>query len=157
MNGYIITNSKVEHTLPPQVYFHTFTKTAKPPVRAHASDAGADLFADESVIIPPGTGKLVGTGLGFKTPEGYALLVEPRSSQRANFSVGHLGSGVIDSGYRGELKVYLFNHSDYNDYEVVAGVTKIAQILFVPIITPIFTPAWYDAERGDNGFGSTGN
>lgn len=137
------------------VQIHAFTKTAKEPTRAHPDDAGADVYADEDVTVKPGEGKLVGTGLGFKVPLGFVMLVEPRSSQRAKFSVGHLGSGVVDSGYRGELKVFIYNHSK-EDYVITKGETRIAQVLFVPISTPKFKQAWYDADRGDNGFGSTG-
>lgn len=126
---------------------------AKLPERAHPTDAGADLFSTETFRLLPGESKLVSTGVGVKIPVGYGGLVLNRSSQRVN-GITSLGTGLIDSDYRGELKVFLVNQGD-TEYKVVAGETKIAQLVLVPVLLPVFVDSWNDTERGDGGFGST--
>lgn len=127
--------------------------SAKLPERAHPTDAGADLFSTETFRLLPGEAKLVSTGVGVKIPAGYGGLVLNRSSQRAT-GITSLGTGLIDSDYRGELKVFLVNQGDM-EYKVVAGETKIAQLVLVPVLLPVFVDSWNDTERGNGGFGST--
>ena len=126
---------------------------AKLPKRAHPTDAGADLFSTETFRLLPGEAKLVSTGVGVKIPVGYGGFVLNRSSQRA-IGVTSLGTGLIDSDYRGELKVFLVNQGD-REYKVEAGETKIAQLVLVPVLLPVFVDSWNDTERGNGGFGST--
>lgn len=126
---------------------------AKLPERAHPNDAGADLFSTETFKLLPGEAKLVSTGVGVKIPVGYGGFVLNRSSQRV-IGVTSLGTGLIDSDYRGELKVFLVNQGD-TEYKVVAGETKIAQLVLVPVLLPVFVDSWNDTERGNGGFGST--
>lgn len=126
---------------------------AKLPERAHPTDAGADLFSTETFRLLPGETKLVSTGVGVKIPVGYGGFVLNRSSQRA-IGITSLGTGLIDSDYRGELKVFLVNQGD-TEYKVVAGETKIAQLVLIPVLLPVFVDSWNDTERGNGGFGST--
>ena len=142
---------------------HIETKVDSPeliPVRAHPTDAGADLKSVENWPLGPGEKKLFDTGVAVKIPEGYVGLVFNRSSQ------GKLGIklansvGVIDSDYRGNIKVLLENHHATNWYEVKARETKIAQLVIVPIMLTVFRTVseenWNDTARGTGGFGSTG-
>lgn len=126
---------------------------AKLPERAHPTDAGADLFSTETFRLLPGETKLVSTGVGVKIPVGYGGFVLNRSSQRA-IGITSLGTGLIDSDYRGELKVFLVNQGD-REYKVEAGETKIAQLVLIPVLLPVFVDSWNDTERGNGGFGST--
>lgn len=126
---------------------------AKLPERAHPTDAGADLFSTETFKLLPGESKLVSTGVGVKIPVGYGGFVLNRSSQRV-IGITSLGTGLIDSDYRGELKVFLVNEGN-TEYKVVAGETKIAQLVLIPVLLPVFVDSWNDTERGDGGFGST--
>ena len=128
---------------------------AKVPSYAHQGDAGMDLFAVESCTIAPGTRALVPTGIALKIPKGYVGLVWDKSGLAVKKGLTML-AGVIDSGYRGEIKVVVQNLGS-EDFEVVSG-NKIAQLL----IQPVFQPELVEVEsldatsRGDGGFGSTG-
>ena len=126
---------------------------AKLPKRAHPTDAGADLFSTDTFSLLPGEFRLVGTGVGVKIPVGYGGFILNRSSQRA-IGITSLGTGLIDSDYRGELKVFLFNQGD-TEYKVEAGETKIAQLVLIPVVLPVFVDSWNDTARGNGGFGST--
>ena len=130
------------------------------PQRAHATDAGADLFAwfKETdplwIEIYPGEQKLVDTGIAIKIPEGYGGFIFNRSSQgKKGITIPH-SVGVIDSDYRGNLKVLLKNISD-DPYKISAG-DRIAQLVIMPVLLPAFVDAWNDTSRGTGGFGSTG-
>lgn len=132
------------------------------PLRAHPSDAGADLFSKETKILYPEHQHLYDTGVAIKIPVGYVGLVYNRSSQgKIRVQIAN-GTGVIDSDYRGNIKVLLINNGD-DPYEVNAYATRIAQLVVVPIILPefrVFDPTvkglWEDTTRGTGGFGSTG-
>ena len=125
------------------------------PRRANATDAGADLMSIEDLEIYPGEQKLVGTGVATKIPEGYAGFVFNRSSQgKKGITIPH-SVGVIDSGYRGEIKVLLKNISE-DPYKISRG-DRIAQLVLVPVLLPEFVDIWNDTARGTGGFGSTGN
>ena len=124
------------------------------PQRAHSTDAGADLFSTTDLVIRPGEDAMVDTGLALKIPSGYAGFVLNRSSQRVNM-ISSLGAGLIDSDYRGTIRVFLYNGGKL-EYKIVAYETKIAQLVIMPVILCDFYDAWNDTKRGTGGFGSTG-
>lgn len=124
------------------------------PKRAHPTDAGADLVSTTSLVIQPGATELVDTGVAVKIPRNAAGLVLSRSSQ-GKISVNLANSvGLIDSDYRGNIKVLLTNNGT-TPYAIAAESTKIAQLVIVPVYLPQFVDYWNDTERGDGGFGST--
>jgi len=124
------------------------------PCRAHPTDAGADLKSTETCEIYPGEQKLVDTGVAVKIPEGYGGFIFNRSSQgKKGITIPH-SVGVIDSDYRGNLKVLLKNISGER-YTVNTG-DRIAQLVVMPVLLCGFVDAWNDTERGTGGFGSTG-
>ena len=124
------------------------------PIRAHDSDAGADLTSAESITLYPGEQKMIDTGLAVKIPRGYGGFVFNRSSQGKRGITIPNSVGVIDSGYRGNIKVILKNNGD-DPYEIVEKVTRIAQLVIMPVSLCQFADSWNDAERGGGGFGST--
>ena len=127
---------------------------AKLPQRAHPTDAGADLFALESYEIYPGEQKLVDTGIAVKIPENFVGLIYNRSSQgKRGITIPH-SVGVIDSDYRGNLKILLKNISE-DPYLVQAG-DRVAQLVIQPVQLVDFVDSWNDTKRGTGGFGSTG-
>lgn len=126
------------------------------PQRAHPTDAGADLraFVDAPLEIYPNEQKLVDTGVAVKIPESYVGFVFNRSSQgKQGISIPH-SVGVIDSDYRGNIKVLLKNNSE--DVYTVSRGDRIAQLVILPVLLVDFVDAWNDTERGTGGFGSTG-
>jgi len=125
------------------------------PVYAHAGDAGADLEASENIIIPARDKSLVATGIRLEIPDGYVGLIWPRSGLAVKNSID-TGAGVIDSHYRGEIKILLFNHSDL-DFQIKPG-DRIAQILIQKVERVRFLPAENlgKTDRDNKGFGSTG-
>ncbi len=129
------------------------------PVYAKPGDAGADLIASENATLAAGGGRaLVGTGVSIALPEGYAALVQPRSGLAAKHGVTVLNSpGLIDSGYRGELKVILINLDPETPFEVTRG-ERIAQLVIQRVETARFVDVdeLPTSERGAGGFGSTG-
>jgi len=127
------------------------------PTRAHADDAGLDLYASVNVEIPPGETRLVTTGLAIELPAGTEAQVRPRSGLALKHSVTVLNApGTIDEGYRGELGVILINHGRIG-FAVRRGM-KIAQLVVKPTlmleVSEITTLS--ETTRGDGGFGSTG-
>ena len=127
---------------------------AKLPQRAHPSDAGADLFSYEEVEIYPGEQKLVDTGIAIKIPQGFGGFIYNRSSQgKKGITIPH-SVGVIDSDYRGNLKVLLKNISE-DPYKIAVG-DRIAQLVIQPVQLVDFKDTWNDTARGTGGFGSTG-
>ena len=128
------------------------------PRYARASDAGLDLHAAERVVIEPGARALVGTGLAVAIPPGWAGLVLPRSGLALRHGVTVLNApGLIDSGYRGEVKVLLVNH----DREATATLERgerVAQLIVqtVAAVELIEVDELPSSERGTGGFGSTG-
>ncbi len=124
------------------------------PQRANPTDAGADLRAAESLEIYPGEQKLVDCGVAVKIPRSYAGFVFNRSSQgKRGITIPH-SVGVIDSDYRGNIKVILRNLSE-DPYKIEKG-DRIAQLVIVPILLCDFVDTWNDTARGTGGFGSTG-
>ena len=124
------------------------------PKRANTRDAGADLRSTQSLDIYPGETKLIDTGVAVKIPEGFAGFVFNRSGQGKKQIILLNGVGVIDSDYRGNIKVALKNISD-DKYEINIG-DRIAQLVIIPVITCDFVDSWNDTKRGTGGFGSTG-
>jgi dUTP diphosphatase len=127
------------------------------PSRAYSGDAGLDLAACEHVELAAGERATVGTGLAVAIPEGYAGFVQPRSGLAAKHGITIVNApGLIDSGYRGELKVTLLN-TDARDSFVVEPGMRIAQlvVLEVPGVVPIEVDDLPDSERGVRGFGSS--
>lgn len=137
------------------LYVQFKTHTAQLPQRAHPSDAGYDLCADEAAVIPPGESRLIKTGIALAIDAGKVGLIWPRSGLDARHDVT-TGAGVIDSGYRGEICVLLRNHGR-TAYPVQAG-DRIAQLILTAAFTDTVCPVthWADTDRGANGFGSTG-
>lgn len=127
------------------------------PTIAHPGDAGADLAAAEAVTIPPGGRALIGTGLRVAIPDGHAGLVLPRSGLATRLGVTVSNApGLIDAGYRGELKVGLTNHGS-EPFSVEVG-DRIAQLVIIAVVEPQFevVDLLPDSDRGAGGFGSTG-
>lgn len=114
-----------------------------------------DLFACEETVVHQGDRVLVGTGVAMEIPDGYVGLIWDKSGLSNNHGLKTLG-GVIDAGYRGEVKVGLVNLSD-KDYTVRAG-EKVAQMLIQKVehVAIEEVPELSDTSRGDGGFGSTG-
>jgi len=129
------------------------------PNYAKPGDAGADLIANEEVTLAPGGGRaLIGTGIAVAIPRGYAGFVQPRSGLALRHGITCLNTpGLIDSGYRDELKVLLVNTDPSEPYEVHRG-DRIAQL----VIQKVEEVAWEesdeldDTERGLGGFGHSG-
>ena len=132
--------------------------TAKLPTRATSGDAGLDLYAFESAQLDPGARASLGTGIAVEIPEGYAGLVLPRSGWAARHGIALVnGPGLIDAGYRGEVRVLLLNTDREEAFEITKG-DRIAQLLVVPFasLSPVETDALGESERGEGGFGSSG-
>lgn len=129
------------------------------PAYAHPGDAGADLVAREGVVLAAGGGRaLVPTGIAIAIPAGWAGFVQPRSGLALRHGVTVLNSpGLIDAGYRDELKVVLVNTDPDADYEVHRG-DRIAQLVLRPVAAAAFeaVDALPGSERAAGGFGSTG-
>jgi dUTP pyrophosphatase len=128
------------------------------PQRAKEGDAGYDLSSVEDVIIPPHSQAIVDTGLIFDIPNDCYARVAPRSGLAAKNSIDVL-AGVVDSGYRSNIKVILYNHSE-KEFAIKVG-DRIAQVIFERIYTPILSEVSLlsqlsDSERGQGGFGSSG-
>ncbi|MBS1878214.1 MAG: dUTP diphosphatase [Actinobacteria bacterium] len=132
--------------------------TAVLPTRAHEGDAGLDLYACEAAHIGPGERWSVGTGVAVEIPDGNAGLVVPRSGLARDHGISLVNSpGLIDSGYRGELRVLLLNNDPADIFRVAVG-DRIAQLVLVPIAVAnvVEVPALAESARGDGGFGSSG-
>jgi dUTP diphosphatase len=127
------------------------------PERAYAGDAGLDLSAAERVELGPGERAMVGTGLAVAIPEGYAGFVQPRSGLASRHGISVVNSpGLVDSGYRGELRVVLLNTDRVDTFVVEPGM-RIAQlvVLAVPAVELDEVERLPGSERGARGFGSS--
>lgn len=145
----------VRGTLP--VAFKKLTETALMPRYATELAAGADLHADEGVILRPGERKLVSTGIAIALPEGYEAQVRPRSGLAFKNGVTVLNApGTVDADYRGELKVLLINHG--TELFIAEPGDRIAQLVVAPVQKVGFVEMdeLPSTERGEGGFGSTG-
>ena len=128
------------------------------PSYARPDDGGADLVCAEDVDLAPGQRAVVGTGLAVAIPEGYAGFVQPRSGLAAKHGISVVNSpGLVDSGYRGELRVVLLNTDPATPVSFRRG-DRIAQLVVQRVERAAFreVAALPDSARGDNGFGSTG-
>lgn len=131
------------------------------PLRAHPTDAGMDLYSVSSLDLAPSETYLFDTGVAIAIPEGCVGLVFNRSSQGKIKVQLNNAVGVIDSDYRGNIKVLLTNNGT-EKYSVEAFKTRIAQLVIVPIILPELKvwvgtdDSWFSTVRNDKGFGSTG-
>jgi dUTP pyrophosphatase len=131
---------------------------ARLPTRAHAGDAGYDLYAVEAARLGPGERAMVATGIAIELPAGHAGLVLPRSGWAARHGIALVNApGLIDAGYRGELKVLLLNTDRTEPFEVSPG-DRIAQLVLVEVSTPdvVEVAALSDTARAAGGFGSSG-
>ena len=127
------------------------------PTRAYAGDAGLDLASCERVELGPGERATVATGLAVAIPDGYAGFIQPRSGLASRHGITIVNTpGLVDSGYRGELKVILLN-TDANEAFVVEPGMRIAQLVVmqVPRIDPVAVDELPESERGVRGFGSS--
>ena len=127
------------------------------PERAYAGDAGLDLAACERHELGPGERASVGTGLAVAIPEGYAGFVQPRSGLAARHGITIVNTpGLVDSGYRGELRVILLNTDARESFTVEPGM-RIAQLVVLPVpeLDPVEVEELPESERGVRGFGSS--
>jgi len=125
------------------------------PNYAHEGDSGMDVTTIDNVTIKPHSFVKVHTGLAAVIPEGYEIQVRPRSGLQSKYGI--VGAwGTVDSGYRGEIGIALYNHND-DPYYVYAG-DRVAQLVLAPVVrAEIEETCSLDAtERGSDGFGSTG-
>jgi dUTP pyrophosphatase len=128
------------------------------PVYAHPGDAGADITANETVVIAPGQRAMVSTGLSIALPRGFVAFVVPRSGLALRHGITLVNSpGTIDAGYRGEIGVILLNTDASESFTVNVG-DRIAQLVIQPVATAHFVPVKElpSTHRGSEGFGSTG-
>jgi dUTP pyrophosphatase len=138
--------------------FTRLSEAARAPTRAHPGDAGCDLFAAEAARLGPGERTSVGTGIAVEISDGSAGLVLPRSGLAARHGIALVNApGLIDAGYRGELRVLLLNTDRTEVFEIEPG-DRIAQLVIVEIgdADPVEADSLQDSVRGDGGFGSTG-
>jgi dUTP pyrophosphatase len=141
-----------------QLRFPRLQDAAREPTRAHDGDAGYDLYAVESARLGTGERASVGTGIALEIPEGWAGLVLPRSGLAARHGITLPNApGLIDSGYRGEVRVLLLNADPSEAFEISAG-DRIAQLLLVRHEAPelVEVPSLTESVRGSGGFGSSG-
>lgn len=127
------------------------------PIQAYSGDAGLDLAACERVELGPGERAVVGTGLAVAVPEGFAGFVQPRSGLAAKHGITIVNTpGLVDSGYRGELRIVLHNTDLETTFLVEPGM-RIAQLVVVPVaeIEPLEVDELPASERGVRGFGSS--
>ena len=127
------------------------------PARAYEGDAGFDLVACDRVELGPGERATVGTGLAVAIPEGLAGFVQPRSGLAARHGLSIVNTpGLVDSGYRGELRVILVNTDRERPFTVEPGM-RIAQLVVVPVpeVAPVEVDELPVSERGVRGFGSS--
>jgi len=127
------------------------------PRQAYEGDAGVDLAACDPLTLRPGERGSVSTGLAVEIPDGYAGFVQPRSGLAARHGIAVLNSpGLIDSGYRGEIRVVLLNTDQKEDFEVIPGM-RIAQLVVAPVaaVRIVEVDELAVSERGSRGFGSS--
>lgn len=128
------------------------------PAYAHPGDAALDLFSTEDVSLAPGERSAIGTGIAIAVPEGYAGFVQARSGRALKHGLGVVNApGLIDAGYRGEIKVIVINLDPTDKIEIARG-DKIAQLVIqaVTAVELVEVDDLPPSERGTGGFGSTG-
>ena len=124
------------------------------PKRAHYNDAGADVFANEDIVIWPNSIKKVKLGVGLELPDGYVAFVLPRSGMSANRGIT-TEVVPIDSGYRGEIHAIIYNAN--NAKYIVKKGDKVAQLVIVPTVIADFITDDVGEKRESSAFGSTGD
>jgi dUTP pyrophosphatase len=140
-----------------ELAFRRLRPDAVLPERAYEGDAGLDLVACERVELAPGERAVVGTGIAVAVPEGHAGFVQPRSGLAARHGISIVNTpGLVDAGYRGELRVILLN-TDAREAFVVEPGMRIAQLVVMPIspVEPVELDELPDTDRGVRGFGSS--
>ncbi len=138
--------------------FRRLVAGAAAPERSHADDAGYDLRAAEQAELGPGERASVGTGIALEIPEGHGGLVLPRSGLAARHGIALVNApGLIDAGYRGEVRVLLLNTDRSESFSVEVG-DRIAQLLLVrhEALEVVEAEELAESARGEGGFGSTG-
>lgn len=150
----IIDKDKLNATAAPEAIKIQLDAGAIMPTRAHDTDAGLDLYARESAIIPAKESAKFDTGVHIQLPPQTVGMLKSKSG--LNVKHGITSEGVIDVGYTGSIVAKLYNNSGY-DYKVNAG-DKITQLVIMPILTPTLevVESLKETERGAGGFGSTG-
>lgn len=131
---------------------------ARVPERAYDGDAAFDLYAAEAATLSPGRRAVVGTGIALGLPPGLAALTLPRSGLAARHGISIVNApGLIDPGYRGEVRIILLNTDLDESFEVSVG-DRIAQLLLLPLagVSLVCVEALQDTPRGERGFGSSG-
>lgn len=139
------------------VVFRRLYPDAILPAQAYEHDAGLDLAAREEHVLEPGARAVVGTGLAVEIPPGYAGFVQPRSGLAARHGITIVNSpGLIDAGYRGEVRVVLLNTDREETFTVTCGM-RIAQLVVaaVPGVRIVEAEGLSLSERGERGFGSS--
>mgnify|MGYP004477131865 FL=1 len=134
------------------------SRDAQIPHMAYNGDAGVDLRSVERIVLKPQEHAMVATGLAIALPEGYAGFLLPRSGLAAKHGISIVNApGLIDSNYRGELKVILLNTDPDNSFTIEIG-DRIAQLIVMPVPTINFEQVeeLTESQRGESGFGSSG-
>jgi dUTP pyrophosphatase len=127
------------------------------PTRAYEGDAGLDLAACEHVTLEPGERAVVHTGIAVEIPDGYAGFVQPRSGLAARHGITIVNTpGLVDSGYRGEIKIVLLNTDPHEPLAIEPGM-RVAQLVVVPVasVRVVEADELAASERGARGFGSS--
>jgi len=140
------------------IHFKKLNENAQVPQNAYEGDAGVDLRSIEETTLKPFERKLVSTGLSMELPDGYAGFVLPRSGNALNKGLSLANTpGLVDSNYRGELKVAAINLDPSNSVEIHVG-DRIAQLVIMRVeqIFPVEVSELSDSDRGSGGFGSSG-
>ena len=140
-----------------EISFRKLRDDAVVPARAYEGDAGLDLTACERTVLAPGERATVGTGLAVAIPEGHAGFVQPRSGLAMRHGITIVNTpGLVDSGYRGELRIILLNTDAREEFVVEPGM-RIAQLVVLPVpsVEPVELEELPETERGVRGFGSS--
>jgi dUTP pyrophosphatase len=141
-----------------ELRFQRLREEAILPTRAHEGDAGLDLYACEPAHVGPGERWSVGTGVAVEIPDDHAGLVLPRSGLAREHGIALVNSpGLIDPGYRGEIRVLLLNTDPAETFRLAPG-DRIAQLVVAPIASaePVEAEVLAESVRGAGGFGSSG-
>ncbi len=139
-----------------QLKVQRLRKTVKLPTRGTQYSSGLDIYTDKKITIEPHSDYLFPTGLRFEIPIGYDLVVENKSGVSTKKKLDR-GAAIIDSDYRGEVHIHLFNLS--NEIQIFEEGQKLAQIIMRPVEYPELIEVEnikIETERGSDGFGSTG-
>jgi dUTP pyrophosphatase len=145
-------------TEPLEISFVKLDPEVEAPAYSHEGDAGCDLTSRVDIVLGPGERELIPTGIAVAIPEGYAGFVQPRSGLAVRGGISIVNTpGLIDSHYRGEIKVILINLDPSNPFEVRRG-DKICQLVFQKVERASFVEVNQldRTGRGEGGFGSTG-